>query len=567
MRKIFSNITIYILIFVVASCSQDEYMPEIPVPGTNGNTFTFRVHIPDEQTVNTRGETIQPGVIGNLYVLLFDSEGTFLTRARAEATSTQGEYTIELSPTDPESTEDKRKRIIHFVCNYDWSNFSDINNIGKHENEVIAPLSVTGGKTAYWQRLELSNGINQNAFPNKIELLRNRAKISVNNNSILNRYNSYITEAQFAIGDYYDYGTIAPFNTTSFAFEEGAVCESPYGTLQPVTEESFVGTGGAGNTGESLLCYERRNSTSDTPMYVIVKGKYSIDGIFYYYKVDIINDGEEVLYDITRSNHYIIGIQRVSGPGYTTLQEAINSPASNNLLYSVLLQDYTAISDGRSALKIEMTSKTIVQPDKEFSISFRYIPDITTGTEDNTLVSIELQQDPSSQAIDPASQVIITTPGEAVYKAKTVSTLPEYEIYTAKLVFKATYNNYTLHRTVSLRFRQPSVFEQVSITPSVIPTIIGEKVELNFTIPSNIRSDLFPLEIFITTISLTPNLDYNNLDKLTLDYQKPGTYRYKYIARDTGDYTLHFKTTSATTSETLNIESELFTTADVILKN
>ncbi len=567
MKNILFYLSIYALMLTIASCTNDEYISEIPVPDTGSNTFSFRIHIPDEKTISTRGEAIQPGVIENLYVLLFDPEGTFLTRARAESTSTPGEYTVELSPTDQNAPQEERKRIIHFVCNYDWSDFSDVNNIGKHENEVIAPLSVTGGKTAYWQRIELANGITEGIFPDTIELLRNMAKISVNNNSILNRYNSYITDAEFALGDYYDYGTIAPFNTATFAFEEGAVCESLQGTIQPVTTESFVGTGGAGNTGKSVLCYERRNSVSDTPMYIILKGKYSIDGIYYYYKVDIIDEGQEVLYDITRNNHYIIGIQRVSGPGYKTLQEAVNSPASNNLLYSVVLQDYTAISDGQSALKVEMISKTIVQPDKELAISFRYIPDITNGIEDNTLVTIELQQDPNSQVIDPTSQVITTTPGNAVYKARTVSTLPEYEIYTAKLVFKATYNNYTLHRAVSLRFRQPSVFEQVSISPSSIPATIGGKVELHFTIPSNIRSDLFPMEVFITTLSLTPNLDYNNQDKLTLDYQKPGTFRYKYIVRDTGNHTLHFKTTSQVTNETLNIESELFTTADVILKN
>lgn len=529
--------------------------------------FTFGVYIPEEKVISTRGEAIQPGMIENLHVLVFDAEGAFLTRAQAIPTANPGKYNVLLSHTDPETPQEEKKRILHFICNYDWTEFSDVRNIGKSENEVVGSLSVTRETTAYWQRMELTNGITGNAFPSTIELIRNVAKISVNNNSILNRLDSHISDATFALGDYYDYGTIAPFNTTSLAFEEGTVCESPHGTVQPATEQGFVQTGGAGNTVEPVLCYERRNSISDTPMYIILKGKYSKDGQYYYYKVDIINEGQEVLYDIIRNKHYVISIQRVTGPGHVSLQEAVDSPASNNLLYSVLLQDYTAISDGYSALKVEMTSKTMVDGDKEFTIGFSYIPDITVGTENNDLVTIELEQDETSQVVLTSSQEVTTTAGGAHYKARTVDVVPEYNINTARLVFKATYNGVTLRRVVTLRFRKPSEFEQVYVSPSIIPKAVGEVVDLHFTIPSNIRSSLFPLEVFITTLSLTPNLDYNDQDKLTIDYSKPGVYRYKYIVKDTGDYTLHFKTTSTTTNETLKMESELFAMKEVVLKN
>ena len=111
------------------------------------------------------------------------------------------------------------------------------------------------------------------------------------------------------------------------------------------------------------------------------------------------------------------------------------------------------------------------------------------------------------------------------------------------------------------------MFEDVSISPTRIPTAAEEEVDLHLVIPSNIRSALFPIEIFITTLSLTPNLAYNDQDKLTLDYTKPGVYRYRYVVRDSGDYTLHFRTTGAATNEVLKIESELFNTSEVPLKN
>lgn len=560
------TIILFVIALLVTSCAKDEYM-KVPVIEPDGDTFTFGVYIPEEQTISTRGETVQSGMIENLHVLVFDGGGAFLTRAQAIPTTDPGNYNVLLPQTDSEVPQEERKRIIHFICNYDWSGFSDVGNIGKSENEVVGSLSVSGKTIAYWQRMELTNGITVSAFPQTIELIRNVAKISVNNNSILNRYDSNITDAKFALGDYYDYGTITPFNTTSFVFEEGTVCESPYGVIQAVTALDFRQTGGAGNNGESILCYERRNSISDTPMYIILRGKYSVDSQYYYYKVDIVNEGEEVLYDITRNTHYIINIQRVAGPGHTTLKEAMDSPASNNLLYSVLLQDYTAISDGRSALKVGMTSKTIVEGNKEFAIGFSYVPDITTGIENNDLVTIELEQDEASPVVLASSQEIAITSGSAQYKARTVGTVPEYNINTARLVFRATYNGATLRRVVMLRFRKPSEFEQVYVSPSAIPTAVGEEVDLHFTIPSNIRSSLLPLEVFITTLSLTPNLAYNDQDRLTLDYSKPGVYRYKCVVKDTGDYTLHFKTTSTTTNEAIKIESELFTAKEVTLTN
>lgn len=567
MKKIVRNLITFSITLLVVSCMKEDYTAEAPVVSPDSNAFAFRVHIPEAQIITARSEAIQPGTIDNLNVLVFDAEGTFLTRTQAIPAADPGKYTVPLAPTDPTVPENKKKRIVHFISNYDWSGFSDVHTIGKHENEVIAPLSVTGGKIAYWQRVELTNGISHNGFPTTVELVRNVAKISVLDNSIYNSTKPYLTETQFALGDYSDYGTIAPFSTTSLAFEENAVCESPYNTLQPVSESAFVEAGGNTYPGKSILCYERNNSQSKTPMYVIVKGLFSADKEYYYYKIDAIDEGGETLFDITRNYHYIIDIQEISGPGKSTLQEAVNSPASNNLLYSVLLEDYAAISDGNSALKVEMTSKTLVQGNEEFGISFSYVPDITTGREDNSLVSIELQQDPLMPVIDPSSQATGREEGRAFYTAKTVATVPEYGIYTARLVFTAISANSALRRTVSLRFRQPSVFGNAHTTPSRIPAATGETVALNFTVPSTIRAALFPLDIYITTLSLTPDLSYNDQDKLTLDYSKPGIYRYKYRVKESGEYTVHFKTTSVTTNEILTIESDLFTTTDVSLKN
>jgi len=116
-----------------------------------------------------------------------------------------------------------------------------------------------------------------------------------------------------------------------------------------------------------------------------------------------------------------------------------------------------------------------------------------------------------------------------------------------------------LRRVINLRLRGPSYFQNPNISPAGIPTTAEKRVDLRFFIPGTIRVTDFPMEVYITTVDLSPYLDSQIDDGLTLDYQVPGKYRYKYIVRSPGQHTVHFKTVSNTTSPgTLLLESELF---------
>lgn len=564
MKTRFKYISLLFLCITIINCSKEE-ITETNYP--DDNTINFNIRIDDEKIINTKSYDFRLNTINNLHVLVFDQNGFFLSRTQATPGSNPGNYTIQLTNTDPGLPEEKRKRIIHFICNYDWSDFSDVKNQGKHESELIAPLSAARGVVAYWQRIELENGVSESEFPNEVSLLRNVSKISVINNSGQSIENKELTDISFGIYNYTDHGTVAPFNTITFTFDETSVVESPFASTQTTDENNFLNAGLDDLLAESFICYERKNSTASNPLYVIIKGKYNNDATYTYYKIDIIPEGEEQLYDIQRNYHYILKITEVSGEGVSTLQEAINGPASNNLLYSVVLEDYTSISDGRSALNIETTEIIFAQASKAFSISYSYIPDIATGTENNSYVTFTLEQDLAKPVVDVNSIQIDRTSKKATYSARTVNTVPEYDIHNARLILTAKNNGITLRRVVKLRFRKPFTFSGVSVSPQKIPAVINKPVDINFTIPDNIPESMLPVEIFIRTKTLSPNLNLSFDNKLTLDYGVPGIYRYRYIATKPGKHTIHFLTTSTVTKETLIIESDLFNSTSVNLAN
>ncbi|MDL2320234.1 hypothetical protein LJC45_03775 [Alistipes sp. OttesenSCG-928-B03] len=531
----------------------------IPTPETETEcVLDFDVLTADESVATLAKAAIMLGDIQNMFVLVFDQNGNFLSRTQAERGETPGRYRVTLTATPAELPAGEKVRIVHFICNYDWSGFSDDIATGKHENEVVSPLSVADNNMIYWQRVELAEGITQNAFKSPISLLRNMAKISVNNNSLAGAgSNPFLTDVSFALGAYLDQGTVAPFNTSNLEFEERAVVESPFAATRDVTHYDFT-YAGIGDWGIPVYCYEKKNSTSGNPLYVIIRARYNNASNYTYYKIDVIHHTADMLYDIERNCHYKITISDVTGPGRETLEEAMSSAASNNLLYSVVLEDYTSISDGISMLNVEMTVKTLVEANKQFEIGFSYFPAVN-GPENNTIVQVELQQSSIASEQVIGSWSVVKTAGSACIRAVTSPSIPQYSINSAKFVITAIQNGVVLRRVVQLRLRTPFEFGNFSVS-SGISQKAGSPVAFSFTIPNTIREQLYPFPVYFTTKQLSPNLATGMDSSLTLDYQIAGSYRYAYMVKNPGVHIVHFKTAMSSVSETVTVESELFET-------
>lgn len=527
------------------------------------NLFDFHIALPDMRVIHTRAD-LTDDIIDNIYLLVFDQNGSFLSRTEAiQNGANAGDYLVRLAPTDPDLLPEQKKRVIHFVANQDWSAFSDVKSLGRSESDVIMDLFTTSGKTVYWHRMELSDGINTNIFDSAIEMISNRARVSVIDNSGVHPESGKIALADlsFALGDYLDCGTIAPFNLSDFLFDETSVTESQYAIRQQIKESDFVTAGDNNIPGKTIECYEHVNSASTTPMYIILKARYNEESDFSYYKIDIVPRGQPTLLDIQRNCHYIIDIQSANAPGSKSLSDAMSKPATNNLMYSVMMEKYTSISYGSAALYVETVNKTLVHAEQTFRIGYNYFPDIN-GPEDNSTIQVRfVNEDPSNPVIDNCTYT--KTSGDAYIEVTTAGVIPPYGYSTAKLEVGSDESGVLLRRIINLRLRQPSSFENFYIYPTAMPAI-NQRVEVHFTIPSSVQDVNFPMPIYITTTILIPNLSEGHNSELTLDYSKPGRYRYKYIAGKQGGHTVYFKTMmEQPPQEKLILESELFTTIEI----
>ena len=188
-------------------------------------------------------------------------------------------------------------------------------------------LTVTDGIVAYWQRVELPDGVvgTKNTtitLKDDVSLLRNIAKITVKNLSNEPVTGNYLTNVSFAIGGYIDRGTVAPYSASSGHFTKGVVTEALNGNIVSIVDEEneFVSAqnGSGGNLSEAQNIYERKNSVARNQTYIIIKAYFQDTPAVTnttrpsYYKIDFVSNRTATeLLDIERNYHYIIHINDV----------------------------------------------------------------------------------------------------------------------------------------------------------------------------------------------------------------------------------------------------------------
>lgn len=153
MNKIVYRLLVFCLIGFVG-CSHED----LPTKSSGNNpdevAISFSAVIPEAKTIITRAD----GSIDNMHLLVFDENGYFLVRkgaALSGQTATGGTFNVEL----PASS---KPRTIHFIANYDWSNFNDDELIGTNEAGLITALRTS--TPTFWTRKALPSGISATTF-------------------------------------------------------------------------------------------------------------------------------------------------------------------------------------------------------------------------------------------------------------------------------------------------------------------------------------------------------------------------------------------------------------------
>lgn len=115
--------------------------------------------------------------------------------------------------------------------------------------------------------------------------------------------------------------------------------------------------------------------------------------------------------------------------GFSSLEEAVVNPATNNITTSVLVQEFITVTDGNSILRVETTAKSFVRAE-DFRINYAYV-DATTGATNNDGISIILNQKDDEKVVVPSSLGSTKTTGGYIYG--TTYAPHSQNIYTATI--------------------------------------------------------------------------------------------------------------------------------------
>lgn len=534
---------------LAASACTDDALVSPSRPGVvdeNGMvTLAFSTNIPElklTKSVDINGERIN-----TLWLVAFNKEGYMVSRVLAEQTNTvqgtaggTGTFTAQV----PSST-----RRLHFLANVNMDNFSDQDNIGRHENEVIAPLVSSSGNLVYWGR-ETFPDI-PNLADRTIILYRNQALVDY---KLVGEAENTLEVTGWAICNQYAYGTVAPFNSSAQNLEKGDgflfnLKEYDFVTTLPEaynikqSDDQDVGEASQSQeegTNDPRYLFETPNPEDDQ-VYVIMKIKKG--GTELYYKIMLVDKDKEP-YPIIRNHKYIIEIRDVNTAyGVGSFEEAKDATPANNPWITV--DDVVPeVSSGNTTLRIEGETTVLYQEAGEKTIEFYY-----NGNHDD--VEVTWINNEGVATGDP----VVTWNGNTGTITINVTAPAEGQLTRGTLQVKAG----ALSRRVQVITSQPFEFSPVWVS-SEIPLLDGEAITVLFHIPDDFPQELLPVEVkfgcdLIDARADQPlavvmeenvyNVDwwnYTTQSWQSVEVKKDWNYKYVYTAKNTGEHRVNFRT-------------------------
>ena len=531
------------MLWLLASCQEPELL-ERPVSGDSEGMVevTFSVLLPDEtEATKALGESPSTD-IKSMHVVVFDENGYYIDVHEAtlldpaaghDNHSYERGFKVTLRKTEKE-------RIIHFIanCPVDQIHYG-------HESDIISNLYVSRGsqtETAYWYRTEvwyIKTKENTNVLVDEVAnefkcvpLLRNYASITV-----LDQASAFDMES-YAVYNTIDKGTVAPYNIEAHSFQnfiDGDKNLLPYSTLRDthkyyghalpsaelkttLADSDFI------KPGEPTYMYERKVSVragaehqwSESPPHIIIKGRYNNAAAYSYYKVDLLryDNNKSYYYNILRNFKYTFTITSVAGPGYPTLEEAMNNPAGNNLAGATDTQGFTNVSDGLGRIFVSYTDTTLTS-NNAVKLRYKYIPSIQNfEVTANDRVLVEGILDGTGSVIKGRVEGYTDLTGEMKgWREVTLNVQNPGAITHLQEIYLNVTDNANLHKTIRYRLQRPMTME-VNCWPKYIAKAAGKVMDVAIRIPDDLTPDLFPLDFAIEVKDLTLSPDASQLDNV-----------------------------------------------------
>ena len=460
-----------------------------------------------------------------------DADGNPVSGGFASQNATSAYFLVRL----PVSS---KSRSLHIIANGPYSL-----PFNAYENEIMQNLTVTDGNAAYWQRIELPDGItiketdgvpqqkpNGDYIPSdatiaavsNISLVRNFASITLTENADNFEIVSYTLcnmPRSGAVAMYSaNHGDWVPgYTDPGVSLEDrlykymdtddntvktypGFPVSPELDTTIPTTADAFNAPGVAISPGESFYVYERA-VTSENPPFILMAARYVDSGTpsastpIRYYRLDLAL--ESGYFPIYRNFNYTVNVSGVTVEGYDNPRDAAAHNSGSNFSMSLDTRSLPEVSNGIIRLFVEHANYDWVYNTDEQKFGFRFT---LNGSSSGTLNDYVTVTHKDGNAIN--SLTVDTSDDSSDFRyvhyrmnmpdgTSTLSSTVQLEgLYTDGS------STYRLVRLITIR-----VFNAKEINPYFTPFAVANEAEqltiLNIPLPWDLQSSMFPMEILI----------------------------------------------------------------------
>lgn len=539
-----------LLVLAFGACTDDLDTGRSGVIDENGMVrLNIQTQVPGLKL--TRSIDVNGEAITTLWLVAFNENGNMISRVQATLSNNNvgaDGGSANFTASVPSST-----RILHLLANVNMDNFVDADYIGRHENEVIAPMVSSSGNLVYWGRKTFTSEGDLTSFAassgsQSITLYRNQAQIKYNVTG------SGLEVLGWAACNQYAYGTVAPFDASAIGVEgdnpfhfnldeNDKVTTLPEAYNVKATDPREVNHNEA--DGDPRYVFETSNPENDQ-LYVIMRIEKNGDG-GKYYKIMLVNKNK-IPHQIIRNHQYVINISDVNTSfGVDNFEAAKNAVPANNPWITV--DDVIPeVINGNTTLRIEGQTTVVYQEEGDKTIEFYYNgstepdiqwisnPGVATGTPEVTWDSASGKGTITLHVAKPAESGILE------------GTLSIRE------------QDGVLSRRVKVLLCKPFEFSPVWVS-SEIPLLDGENITVLFEIPEDYPQELLPVQVkFGCDLIDAQTGDANKLDVISEEtkytvptYTTEGgwvtkevtmdwNYKYVYTATRTGKHRVNFRT-------------------------
>lgn len=480
-----------LLLFMISSCIDDGFeSPSQGVIDKDGMVnLTINTNVPGLKV--TRSVDVNGEAIATLWVLAFNENGNMTSRVLATQTNNvqgSGGGAGTFSAKVPAST-----RILHFLANVNMDNFSDQENIGRHENEVVAPLVSSSGNLVYWGRREFASedeltNFAVNSQTNPVLLYRNQALIQYN---LQPATGVTLNVDGWAICNQYAYGTVSPFDASAVGVEGDTPYHFDLATYDYVTtlpeayrikqrDDDEVATASS-EQGDPRYIFENVNAEDDQ-VYVIMKIQKN-GGDWKWYKIMIIDD-EKNPYQIIRNHKYTVNITNINEAYGVSSFEAAKTATPANNPWITISDEIPEVANGDRVLSIEGETTVVYQKAGTYTIAFNYNGTATPKVEwlSNEGVAGDISESDITWDADTGAGMITLR----------VNAPAQGRISYATLQIKEASG--ILSRRVKVISTEPFSFAPTWVS-SEIPLLSGEAITVLFEIPDDFPEELLPVDV------------------------------------------------------------------------